>query len=90
MSDRPPLEEGEFHYLDLIGLTVIEQASQQAIGVVVDLMNAGNDLLDVELTVPEGEKKRRIWIPFVEAIVPVVDLTHKRIEITPPPGLLDL
>lgn len=89
-NDRPVLEAGEFHYLDLIGLTVIDQASQKAIGVIIDLMNAGNDLLDVELTVPEGEKKRRIWIPFVEAIVPVVDLAHKRIEITPPPGLLDL
>jgi 16S rRNA processing protein RimM len=29
-----------------------------------------------------------VLIPFVEAIVPVVDLEEGRIEITPPPGLL--
>jgi 16S rRNA processing protein RimM len=29
-----------------------------------------------------------VLIPFVEAIVPVVDLEQGRIEITPPPGLL--
>ena len=31
-----------------------------------------------------------ILIPFVEEIVPVVDLSAQRIEVTPPPGLLDL
>ena len=33
---------------------------------------------------------RRILIPFVEAIVPVVELAEGWIGITPPPGLLDL
>lgn len=88
-SDRPPLEEGEFHYLDLVGLEVIEQASQEAIGTIVDLVNAGNDLLVVALHDPEG-KSKQVFIPFVEAIVPVVDLKGRRVEITPPPGLLNL
>jgi 16S rRNA processing protein RimM len=92
-SDRPPLEPGEFHYFDLIGLTVIDQASQSPIGTVVNLLSAGNDLLEVEpCEVPAGspKKTKRLLIPFVEAIVPVVDLTNQRLEITPPPGLLDL
>ena len=88
-SDRPPLEEGEFHYLDLVGLEVIEQASQEAIGTIVDLVNAGNDLLVVALHDSEG-KSKQIFIPFVEAIVPVVNLHSRRVEITPPPGLLNL
>jgi 16S rRNA processing protein RimM len=31
-----------------------------------------------------------VLIPFVQAIVPVVDLVARKVEITPPPGLLDL
>lgn len=36
------------------------------------------------------EKPKTLLIPFVEEIVPVVDVAAGRIEITPPPGLLDL
>jgi 16S rRNA processing protein RimM len=35
-------------------------------------------------------KPATILIPFVKAIAPVVDLPNRRIEITPPPGLLEL
>lgn len=35
-------------------------------------------------------KKPQLLIPFVMEIVPVVDLELGRIEITPPPGLLDV
>jgi 16S rRNA processing protein RimM len=84
-SDRPQLEEGEFHVADLIGLAVYDQATQELIGTVQNLIPAGNDLLQVGRS--QGQP---VLIPFVEAIVPVVDLEQKRIEITPPPGLLDL
>lgn len=86
-SDRLDLEEGEFHVADLLGLSVYEQASQELIGTVSNVIPAGHDLLEVKKVTPEG---RTILIPFVEAIVPVVDLAQRRIEITPPPGLLDL
>ncbi|WNZ43757.1 ribosome maturation factor RimM [Leptolyngbya boryana CZ1] len=86
-SDRPDLEEGEFHVADLLGLSVYEQASQELIGTVSDVIPAGHDLLEVKKVTPEG---KTVLIPFVEAIVPVVDLAQRRIEITPPPGLLDL
>ena len=33
---------------------------------------------------------KTLLIPFVEEIVPVVDVAAGRIEITPPPGLVDL
>jgi 16S rRNA processing protein RimM len=86
LEDRPPLDAGEFHYLDLIGLAVIDQGTGQRLGVVVDLINGGNDLLEVSLE----SSGRRVLIPFVEAIVPVVDVPGQRIEVTPPPGLLEL
>ncbi|MBD2056366.1 ribosome maturation factor RimM [Oculatella sp. FACHB-28] len=84
-SDRPPLEEGEFHVSDLLGLKVFDQATQALVGTVVDVFAAGNDLLEVELS-ESGSKK---LIPFVEEIVPVVDLQQRRIEITPPAGLIE-
>ena len=54
------------------------------IGTVVDLIHAGNDLLEVQLS--EG---RRVLIPFVTPIVPRVEIGDGWLEITPPPGLLD-
>ena len=61
------------------------------IGRVFDLIHAGNDLLEVERTAAApGGAGRRVFIPFVEAIVPVVNLAEGWIGITPPPGLLEL
>lgn len=31
-----------------------------------------------------------VWVPFVEAIVPNVDLNKREMQITPPKGLLEL
>ena len=95
-SDRPTLEEDEFHVLDLIGLEVFNQLTGEKVGIVEDVASAGNDLLVVNsqstITNDEGQitKDKQILIPFVKAIVPVVDLENRRIEITPPPGLLEI
>jgi 16S rRNA processing protein RimM len=98
-ADRPPLEPGEFHLLDLVGLEVRlladgrppEGRADAVIGRVLDLIHAGNDLLEVELTAAApGSGPRRVFIPFVEAIVPVVNLSEGWIGLTPPPGLLEL
>jgi 16S rRNA processing protein RimM len=48
-SDRPELGEDEYHVIDLIGLSVFMQESGKLVGTVVDIIPAGNDLLDVEL-----------------------------------------
>jgi 16S rRNA processing protein RimM len=85
-EDRPRLDPGEFHLLDLEGLEVRLLADGRVIGRVRDLIHGGNDLLDVELT----EERRRVLIPFVEAIVPEVRPEEGWIGLTPPPGLLDL
>jgi 16S rRNA processing protein RimM len=115
-SDRPELGEDEYHVIDLIGLSVFMQESGKLVGTVVDIIAAGNDLLDVELHQEEekgGEEEtsipnpksdpplsplqkggiknpKSVLIPFVKAIAPVVDLKNRRIEITPPPGLLEV
>lgn len=86
-SDRLPLADNEYHVLDLIGLEVFEQATQTLIGIVTDIIPAGNDLLEVKLAQPQ--KTPTVLIPFVKPIVPVVDLAQRRIEIAPPTGLIE-
>ena len=94
-ADRPKLARGEFHLLDLVGMEVRlmetpegqgTPAAGRCIGTVKDLIHAGNDLLEVELTAGGAP----LWIPFVKAIVPEVQLEAGWIGITPPPGLLEL
>jgi 16S rRNA processing protein RimM len=103
-SQRPKLAPGEFHLLDLVGLQVrlLDAAAPpsnpgEPIGRVVDLIHGGNDLLAVELAPAESPPPggqpapgRRVLIPFVEAIVPIVNLQEGWIGLTPPPGLLEL
>jgi len=98
-GDRPQLGEDEYHVLDLIGMFVFMQESGELIGTVVDVISAGNDLLEVQLhpsfASDTGQRKndkrqKKVLIPFVKAIAPVVDLKANRIEITPPSGLLEI
>ena len=96
-DDRPYLEEGEYHILDLVGLQVFMQESGELIGKVVNLIPAGHDLLEVELhqeenpeQAPNKKKPKNLLIPFVKEIVPVVDIAARRAEITPPSGLLSI
>ena len=120
-SDRPHLEEGEFYVRDLIGLEVFYQQTGEILGTVVDIIPAGNDILEVELwrspepmataeensVLPEvaikpgqrhskkpkqrplKSKPKTVLIPFVKEIVPIVEIEQRRMEITPPPGLLE-
>ena len=139
VGDRLPLDPGEFHVGDLIGLTVVLQSDQTTIGTITNVFTTGHDLLEVTIPTegapsseseaslkPEpdeteatersansedhpslrakaAQKLRRkakreqkqkqpktLLIPFVKDIVPVVDISAGRIEITPPEGLIDL
>jgi 16S rRNA processing protein RimM len=94
VDDRPALASDEFYGADLVGLRVIVQATGEAIGTVTDLYEAGNDLLEVTYHSSDEEKAssgraRTVLIPFVAAIVPVVNLELGYLEIDPPAGLLD-
>jgi len=39
---------------------------------------------------PKAKKPLTVFIPFVKEIVPVVDIANRKVEITPPNGLLDI
>jgi 16S rRNA processing protein RimM len=91
-NDLPELLEDEYHVSDLIDLEVYHQITGENLGIITNLYTAGNDLLEVQLhQIPEGKNKPvKVLIPFVKAIVPIVDLENKRLEINPPVGLLEL
>jgi len=87
-SKLPELKKEEFHYLELINLQVktLENDELKIIGKVINLENEKNNLLVIELF----KNQKRVLVPFVEKIVPLVDIKNKFLIINPPNGLLEL
>ena len=87
-NNIPKLKQGEFHLNQLVNLTVkIQQDNQvETIGEVVDLMNESNNLLEIKIY----ENNKKVLIPFVKEIIPIIDLEKNFILINPPKGLLEL
>lgn len=78
----PTPSAGEYYWVDLIGLTVVNR-EQQLLGVVTDLMDTGPHcvlrLRADASTAVDGEAER--LIPFVDAFVDQVDLAARRIVV---------
>ena len=88
-TDRlPKLKNEEFHLLELINLEVktLENDELKKIGKVINLENEKNNLLVIELF----KNQKKVLIPFVEEIVPLVDIKNNFLIINPPNGLLEL
>jgi 16S rRNA processing protein RimM len=97
--EKPRLKADEYHVSELVNLEVYHHLTGEKIGVVVDIFWAGNDILAVQLEAnlasvkkksPSSDSGARALVPFVKEIVPLVDLKAARIEISPPPGLLEI
>jgi len=84
----PKLKKNEFHFLELINLQVktFENDELKIIGKVINLDNEKNNLLVVELF----QNQKKVLIPFVNEIVPFVDIKNNFLIISPPKGLLEL
>jgi len=84
----PKLNNEEFHLLELINLEVktLENAELKIIGKVINLENEQNNLLVIELF----KNQKKVLIPFVKEIVPLVDIKNNFLIINPPNGLLEL
>jgi 16S rRNA processing protein RimM len=84
-TDRPELDDpDDFYTDDLIGLSARTTAGVE-LGPVADVIDiAGAEYL--VLTIAEAEK----LVPFVKAIVPVVDVAGGFVEIDAPEGLFEL
>ena len=65
---------------------ILEKDQLKIIGRIINLENEKNNLLVIQLL----KNDKKVLIPFVKEIVPVVDIKNRFIVITPPPGLLEL
>ncbi|MFI9788039.1 ribosome maturation factor RimM [Kitasatospora sp. NPDC051984] len=82
--DETPEDPDEYYDHQLIGLDVV-LTDGTLIGELTEVVHLPyQDLLTVQR--PDGTE---VLIPFVEQIVPVIDLDEQRAVITPPPGLID-
>ena len=82
-DDRRDLEDGEFWIEDLVGCAVVD-ASGMSLGVVDEVVfGAAQDRLAVRT------ESGRVEIPFVDAIVPEIDLERRMVMVTPPGGLFE-
>lgn len=86
-------------YLPCWMILLFFQETAEPVGTVVNIFNTGaSDILQVMLNSSSAERPESeasasgplVWVPFVEAIVPDVDLNKREILITPPKGLLEL
>ncbi len=83
----PKLRKEEYHLLELINLQVKTVGNDELIiGKVTNLENEKNNLLVIELF----KNQKKVLIPFVKEIVPVVDIKNNFLIINPPKGLLEL
>ena len=65
---------------------ILENDEFKIIGKVLDLENEKNNLLIIELF----KNQKKVLIPFVKEIVPLVDIKNNFLTINPPDGLLEL
>ncbi len=84
----PKLKKEEYHLLELVDLQVktLENDELKIIGKVLNLENEQNNLLVIELF----ENQKKVLVPFVKEIVPLVDIKNNFLIINPPKGLLEL
>jgi len=83
-DDEQPEDPEEFYDSALVGCEVFDDRST-LIGVVREVTHLPSQDVLVVATADE----REVLIPFVEAMVPIVDIGNRRIVIDPPSGLLD-
>ena len=82
---RQTLNEDEFLIDELVGLDVFDSENGEKLGFVVGVSNNGaSDLISVKT-----KSKKVCLVPFVKAIVPIVDIKNKKIEINNLEGLLE-
>jgi len=65
---------------------ILENDELKIIGKVINLQNERNNLLVIELF----KSQKKVLIPFVKEIVPLVDTKNNFLIINPPNGLLEL
>jgi 16S rRNA processing protein RimM len=79
-SSFPSAAEGEYYWVDLIGLEVYNRQGER-LGAVAGLMQTGpHSVLRIESTDGAGKSMERL-VPFVDAYVDSVDVSARRIQV---------
>lgn len=78
------LDEGEFYFHEIIGCIIFTDEGEE-VGTIREILTPGAN----DVWVVKGPKGKDILIPYIEQIVKDVDITAKKIIITPIEGLLD-
>jgi 16S rRNA processing protein RimM len=73
-EDAPPLEEGQYYIVDIIGLSC-ETEEGEFLGVVKDVTNLSSDVYTLE------KNGKNILFPAVKGVVVKVDLTEKKLVV---------
>ena len=82
---RENLNEDEFLIDELVGLEVFDNENGQKLGFVIGVSNNGaSDLISIKTN-----SKKISLVPFVKAIVPIVDIKNKKFMINNIEGLLE-
>jgi 16S rRNA processing protein RimM len=71
-DDAPPLEEGQYYIVDIIGCTC-ETEDGEVLGVVKDISNFSSDIYTIE------KAGKNILFPAVKGVIKRVDLSAKKI-----------
>ncbi len=71
-EDAPPLEEGRYYIVDILGLSCVSEEGEE-LGVVVDVANLSSDVYTIE------KAGKRILFPAVKGVIAKVDLENKKL-----------
>lgn len=86
--------ENAWYIKDLVGLQArLCEGNQlglpsQIIGTIVDVLDGAQSLLKIRLDQPSDDEHKTALVPFVEALVPEVNVTAGYVMIDPPGGLI--
>lgn len=78
------LDEHEYYYHEIIGLTVIDEADKE-IGKITEILSPGAN----DVWVVKRKGKKDALIPYIESVVKDIDLTEGVVHVEIPEGLLD-
>ncbi|APU71187.1 ribosome maturation factor RimM [Companilactobacillus crustorum] len=78
------LNEGEFLYKQIIGLTVVDKELGE-VGKVTEIMELGSN----DVWVVKSPKYKEILLPYIDDVIKKVDLDNQVVEVEIPDGLID-
>lgn len=89
ISERVALPTGTYYVTDLVGCSVFDASTDRKLGVVREVEFTGGSVSgtpNLAVTTPSGE----LLIPLAAEICTHIDTPSRRIDVSLPPGLLEL